>query len=318
MNITWRQGAEASTDSSTRLYAIGKFKTGLLDGNLSGISFLLQQVRPLVEAMQSNDRISIARLLKAYSPILSADKPDRSPISLQDMQKADQSAQSIFALWKTGGDPILLDVVSAIREEGLFQIPEIFGPIFDNPAGLCETAAPEDDKNPAIDAWRDALSVHYSQFAAYADYISDKSPFGTHQGIKGLQFPRVMVIMDDREARGFMFSYEKLLGAKAHSRTDMQNAASGKETAIDRTRRLFYVTCSRAQQSLALVVYTDEANKVEQHICDAGWFHREEIIRLPDKNPFDQRRTAKTCRDLRLARSSEKQAPQVQENSGIA
>lgn len=55
-----------------------------------------------------------------------------------------------------------------------------------------------------------------------------------------------MVILDDEEALGFLFSYKKLFGAKEPTTTDKQN--EWKETSIDRTRRLFYVTCSRAEK----------------------------------------------------------------------
>ena len=127
-------------------------------------------------------------------------------------------------------------------------------------------------------AWDNALSVPFSQLESYVQYISDKSPFGTHQGIKGLQFPRVMVVLDDNEARGFMFSYDKLFGAKAPTSTDQRNVKEGKETSIDRTRRLFYVTCSRAQGSLAIVAYTKESEMIKSYVISQGWFEEDEVI----------------------------------------
>jgi hypothetical protein len=72
------------------------------------------------------------------------------------------------------------------------------------------------------------------------------------QGVKGREFDRVFVILDDSEARGFMFSYEKLLGAKPFSEEDKRKIAEGTETGINRSRRLLYVTCTRAKKSLAL------------------------------------------------------------------
>jgi DNA helicase-2/ATP-dependent DNA helicase PcrA len=193
--------------------------------------------------------------------------------------------ESLFSLWGDGADPVLLDVLNVIAHEGLFGIPDVFAPILSDTDAQDEEAEPvpadaEDDGNPAIDAWREALSVPFSQLRAYVEYISDRSPFGTHQGIKGLQFPRVMVILDDNEARGFMFSYEKLLGAKALTATDEKNQLKGKDTSVDRTRRLFYVTCSRAEQSLAVIVYTKQADKVAKHIADLGWFENEEVVRV--------------------------------------
>jgi DNA helicase-2/ATP-dependent DNA helicase PcrA len=86
-----------------------------------------------------------------------------------------------------------------------------------------------------------------------------------------------MVIMDDEEARGFLFSYEKLHGAKLKSKTDLEHERAGEETSIDRTRRLFYVTCSRSQDSLALVAYTSDPAKVQSNAVILGWFEENEV-----------------------------------------
>ena len=267
------------------LYKVGNFKTGLLDGTLSGIAFFAQQVLPLVQAMQSKDRFAVARVVKDHSPITASERLRGSAASLQEIRKAGRSVESVFSLWNDGADPVLLDVLKVIDHEGLFGVPDVFSPILgdrEGQGGEAEAvpADAEDDTNPAIDAWRKALAVPFSQFEAYAEYIFDRSPFGTHQGIKGLQFPRVMIILDDHEARGFMFSYEKLLGAKALTNTDEKNRLEGKDTSVDRTRRLFYVTCSRAQQSLAVIVYTGEADRVANHISSVGWFEDQEVVRV--------------------------------------
>ena len=267
------------------LYSIGKFKTGLLDGTLNGVAFFAQQVLPLAQAMQSEDRFEVARVVKGHSPIMSPERLSASETSLEEIRTAGRSVESIFSLWDDGADPVLLDVLKVIDHEGLLGIPDVFAPILSDADGQGEEgesvpADAEDDRNPAVDAWREALSVPFSQFEAYAKYISDRSPFGTHQGIKGLQFPRVMVILDDNEARGFMFSYEKLLGAKALTNTDERNRREGKDTSVDRTRRLFYVTCSRAQRSLAVIVYTKEADKVANHMSSVGWFEDQEVVRM--------------------------------------
>lgn len=265
------------------LYRIGRFRTGLLDGTLSGVAFFAQQVLPLVEALQSRDRFGVAQVVKDHSPLVSADTLSVREAPLESIRAAGRSVESVYSLWDDGADPVLLDVLKTVASEGLFGIPDIFAPILseaDMPGEKPVPADAEDEGNPAVDAWREALSVSFSQLQAYVEYISDRSPFGTHQGIKGLQFPRVMVILDDNEARGFNFSYDKLLGAKGLTATDEENLREGKETSVDRTRRLFYVTCSRAQQSLAVIVYTKEAGKVARHLSDLGWFDEDEIVRV--------------------------------------
>ena len=267
------------------LYRVSSFRTGLLDGTLNGVAFFAQLVLPLVQGMRSECRLAVARVVKDHSPIVSHERLSGSTASLEEIRKAGRSVESVFSLWSKGADPLLIDVLKVIDREGLFGIPDVYAPILSNPdlQGKEVEAVPvdfEDDRNPAVDAWREALAVPFSQFEAYAEYIADRSPFGTHQGIKGLQFPRVMVILDDNEARGFMFSYEKLLGAKALTNADEKNLLEGKDTAVDRTRRLLYVTCSRAQRSLAVIVYTKETDKVADHMSTVGWFEDQEVVRL--------------------------------------
>ncbi len=72
-------------------------------------------------------------------------------------------------------------------------------------------------------------------------------------------------------------SYDKLMGAKALTPTDIKNIESGKETSVDRTRRLFYVACSRAEESLAIVVYTDSPNVIKNEMIKRSWFKANEI-----------------------------------------
>jgi len=99
----------------------------------------------------------------------------------------------------------------------------------------------------------------FSQVEPCTEYLSGRAHFDTHQGVKGLEFDRVMVIMDDAEARGFMFRYEDLFGGKA----------SGSKT-VDGTKRLFYVTCSRTKESLALIAYTKESDRVKNFVSKEG------------------------------------------------
>ena len=240
--------------------------------------------------MQSGDRFAVAQIVKKYSPLVSADSLKASESSLEEIRKADDAVKSFFSLWDGDSDPSLIDSLKAVTASGLFGIPDVFAPIVSRADSLDNDERSNDsaeisDNDPMIDAWDEALSVPCSQLRSYVEYISDRSPFGTHQGIKGLQFPRVMVILDDNEARGFMFSYDKLFGAKAPTSTDKKNVKEGKETSIDRTRRLFYVTCSRAQSSLAVVVYTNEKDKIRSYLQDLEWFGNDEIIDIGCGDP---------------------------------
>ncbi len=159
-------------------------------------------------------------------------------------------------------------MIKSIQDSGLFKLSDRANYI------LAQASADEDAK---ITALRKALSVPFDELERYSAYVTDKTRFATHQGIKGLEFPRVMVIMDDIEARGFLFSYEKLFGAKAKTDTDVKNEREGKDTSIMRTARLFYVACTRAEKSLAVVAYTENIPAIKNTAITNKWFTEDEI-----------------------------------------
>jgi len=160
-------------------------------------------------------------------------------------------------------------VLTSIKKTGLFDLGRRVESILD------DSVESSDDKK--VVALRKALSVPFDELERYSAYVTGNTKFATHQGIKGLEFPRVMVVMDDVEARGFLFSYEKLLGAKAKTDTDIKNEREGRDTSIMRTTRLFYVACTRAQKSLAVVAYSEDINAVKSTAISNGWFTEEEI-----------------------------------------
>lgn len=260
------------------LYDLRRDSSGLIDGSMSGMPFFIQRLIPLVQAIHTDDDFLIAELIRKFSPLLDKQKLRDSSSPYQLIQQAQQAVDELHALWNTDDQPLLIDVLKKVFELKLFELPEILLPIVKRGKEYSEADDNEDDKNSDIDAWEAALSAPYPQIEAYNDYISERSRFGTHQGVKGLEFPRVMVILDDDEAGGFLFSYEKLLGAKEPSQRDLENISAGNETTIDRTKRLFYVTCSRAEKSLAIVTYTKNPKSVQEYAISQGWFNKEEIV----------------------------------------
>lgn len=55
--------------------------------------------------------------------------------------------------------------------------------------------------------------------------------------------------MDDDEGRNYsLYYYDKLFGLKHPSKKDAERVGAGEESIVDRTRRLFYVCCSRARR----------------------------------------------------------------------
>ncbi len=265
------------------LYEHERLKTGLLDGTLAAMQFFTKILLPLIKAKKAGDEFLVSRIIRKYSPLLDSNVLQESNDQIENIRAANRYVNELYALWNENQNPRIIDVLQFVAKAKLFIIPEMLQPIAtrtEEEQRIAEQgeAEAEEDKDELIEAWDNALAGPFSQIEAFDEYFSEDSKFDTHQGVKGLEFPRVMVIIDDEEARGFLFSYEKLFGAKELTQTDIKNQSEGKDTSLDRTRRLFYVACSRAEKSLAIVAYTQAPDAVKSHVLTEGWFEEEEVI----------------------------------------
>jgi len=228
--------------------------------------------------LRAGDKYRAAAIVRKVSPLF-----DRSALEAAGadqarlVRAANEGTKSLHALFSGATSPTTLSVLTNVAASGLFAIPESLLPFISTTDQDGDDADADEDAKTETVAWRRALETPFDQIEKYDRYIRRESPFDTHQGVKGLEFPRVMVIISDEEARGFMFSYSKLFGAKGASKTDTENEASGRETSMDRTRRLFYVTCSRAEQSLAVVYYASDPTLVRAAAIERGWFEPSEV-----------------------------------------
>lgn len=265
------------------LYAVQRINTGLLDGTGSGLGIFTREILPLVKALRVGDRFATAAIIRKTSPLLDRDALRDAGEAQQDLlDQAKGACAGLLALVDGQSPASLRDVLRYVAEHRLFTVPDVLLPFAaSDPAGAGESNAEEDEEEVDIKsetaAWRQALEAPFGQVDKYDRYVRGVSQFDTHQGVKGLEFPRVMVVISDEEARGFLFNYDKLFGAKGKSKTDLDNEAAGKETTIDRTRRLFYVTCSRAERSLAVVYYAENPAASRDAMLQQGWFEANEV-----------------------------------------
>jgi DNA helicase-2/ATP-dependent DNA helicase PcrA len=259
------------SDVFVPLYPIQSFSTGLLDGTLPAVRFFSDEILPLFTAHRSGNRFAVARIARQSSPLLSADVLRASNDQQAQLRSATEAIDDLMALWRAGADPSLLSILRTVAQTNLFAIPEILQPHISQETTAEDRTSGEDTEDVDLPSERDAavesfLNAPFSQIEPYKTYVTGAAHFDTHQGVKGREFERVMVIMDDSEARGFMFKYENLFSGSAEG---TPSTAS--------TRRLFYVTCSRAMKSLALVAYSTSPERVRRHVLSESWFLEAEV-----------------------------------------
>lgn len=268
------------------LYASKRLQTGVLDGSSAPLRFFGKQILPTIKALLANDKFAVASVVRKYSPLLGRKNlKDAGEDQIDSLRSAQKASEELLGTFNDGKAPSFQDVLEVVAKSGLFAVPDALAAFVssDKPEVILDYGDALDEFEGEVgdnQAWQKMLATPFWQIEAYDQYVSGLSPFGTHQGVKGLEFPRVMVVISDEEARGFLFSYDKLFGLKPPSANDLKREAEGEDTGVDRTRRLFYVTCSRAEDSLAIVCYTDDPTALVSSVIGRGWFDVSEASQL--------------------------------------
>jgi DNA helicase-2/ATP-dependent DNA helicase PcrA len=103
--------------------------------------------------------------------------------------------------------------------------------------------------------------VKYSEFQKLYAYLEGQTPFSTQHKTKGTEFDNVLVILDNGNWRNYDFENLFLGG--------------GKQSVLERTRKIFYVCCTRAKENLA-VFYHNPNNTVINKA--KAWFGEENVF----------------------------------------
>jgi DNA helicase-2/ATP-dependent DNA helicase PcrA len=226
-------------------------------------------------------------LVRRYSPALEPKRVRETQNVVELLSKIRVAVYELASLLAIDSSAKVADVLAFAHETRLVQIDgriaralEMPIEAGEAPAGKAhengvETGNPAQGDEPVEEVLLDYLGCPAAQLWGYREYIENRSVYSTQQGIKGAEFQRVLVIIDDEESNHFLFSYDKLFGIVPLSDTDRRNRADGKETSVERTRRLFYVCCSRAVEALAVICYTSQPDQLKGKVAEFGFFRPE-------------------------------------------
>lgn len=247
------------------------FKEGLQEGSIWALRPFLQFVLPLVSVARANRDFEVIATLRRDSPLLARDRlAGQSVSALLARLKADVA--SLADMMRDNSKHSMRDVLQFLQERELLDLDRRFDPY------LTDGAADEGD--PAFVSMTALLATPVAQMWGYRRYIDSESPFATQQGIKGAQFQRVLVVLDDAESEYRLFSYGKYWGLEALSETDQAHIDAHEDSVLGRTRRLFYVCCSRAVKDLAVAFFVPNVSAAQDAIAAKGIFHPEDVLVL--------------------------------------
>lgn len=267
------------------LAASKRLNTALRSGDLPAVRLFSEYVLPLYQLEKLGVGHGVmTHLRRSKSPLL--DPGFLRTLTTQDnpLGPLRSAIRAVVDVIDTKPDVSFSEVLQCVARHSLFSIPQSLTPFVEKVKRVeqCvedETKINEEgEKVSSLEAIQNFLETPFRQIDAYKKYVSGKGAFDTHQGVKGREFDRVMVVMDDEEAGGFLFSYEKMFEVKPSTKADLDRLSKGEETGIDRTRRLFYVTCTRAEKSLALVAYSQAPQLLKERVIAKGWFKDCEVV----------------------------------------
>lgn len=269
-----------------------KFKNGFLDGTAWPVRPFNKFVLPLVSACRNGREFEVMQVLRSQSPLLA--RANLSGVDIADrLGKLHQFTEILQQMMEPGSDATNADVLRHIHESRVIDLdPRVLSYLnlvayveAEEGDGVNAAVDDEDDGDELtkeVSAMNAFLACPAPQFWGYYKYVNDDSPFSTQQGIKGAEFDRVLVVLDDDEGTHVQFSYDKYFGIRPLSDRDEASRRDGKETTIERTRRLFYVCCTRALKDLIVVLFTANVAAAQRQIIELGLFP-EDAIHLEDE-----------------------------------
>ena len=107
-------------------------------------------------------------------------------------------------------------------------------------------------------------SLPFTEIINLYKFEEDLTPYSTQHGIKGAEFDNVFVILDNGKWNQYNFKY-------------LFEGTSGKESVIERTKKMFYVCCSRTKKNLVVFYHKPSVLVLDK----AGeWFGEKNLIEV--------------------------------------
>lgn len=236
----------------------------------SGEHFLLKPlittIWPLVTAYEKKDTRRIVDLLRLESPDFAMNGPNKDRSLREMIDKSNGAMAGLHDSWTSG---TVRDILAYCRDNGLLRFSDRLADAFDR----APRAEEYDEDVHSVDKgdWlSDAfLAMKTDELPAYCDFVTNNTAYSTQHGVKGEEYPNVLVVFDDVEAEWNNYSFTKLLTP----------STSGEPTEgqRERGRKLAYVCFSRALDNLRILLFTPNPNAARKELLKQKLLNAEQI-----------------------------------------
>jgi DNA helicase-2/ATP-dependent DNA helicase PcrA len=264
--IARRMGFAELNRLFTGTYASARAEDAFDKGDHFLLRPLTTTVHPLISAHSVGDSRGIINILRRDSPAFAIDGPNAAKTLKSMIETSLALVEQLSALWTSGNTK---EILQFCADKQLIPVSE--------------TLAEHLRREPRSETYDEALHsvekgdwladaffvLDVNNIPAYSAFISKNTAFSTQHGVKGEEYPKVLVVYDDVEASWNNYNFGKVLApATLGEPTEKQLA---------RTRKLAYVSFSRALEDLRVLLFTPNPQGAKQELITRGLLKPEQI-----------------------------------------
>lgn len=239
-------------------------KEGMQDGTGWPVRPFLNFALPLVASTRAGNEFEAMTLLRQHCPRLAPDSllGNSAGKVLQEVGAAVRKLAEI--LEKPSAS--IGDVAIHLRDTGLWAFDERF----EHALPRTSTATETPELNSSDLAVKKMLACPAQELRPYERYISEGSPYSTQHGVKGAQFDRVLVVLDEEESNYNTYDYERVFADELARAADRAAFKADGDNTWSRTLRLLYVCCTRAKRGLVLAFFVAAPEAMKTNVIASG------------------------------------------------
>ncbi|MBJ8552333.1 UvrD-helicase domain-containing protein [Acinetobacter bereziniae] len=227
---------------------------------------IISTIYPLIVAKKNRNYRDVIDILRNNSPAFSIDGLNASR-SLKVM--IDHSNSLILELERYWNSSNIKQILEFCVSEKIINISERLMEHLQRSPRI-EVYDEEIHEQEKEDWLLDKLfQMNTSEIEAYATFIAKNSSYSTQHGVKGEEYPRVLVVYDDIEASWSNYNFGKILTPNVSGLPTPGQQARGE--------KLAYVAFSRALEDLRVIFFTPNPEIARNELIERGLLLPEQI-----------------------------------------
>lgn len=244
------------------------------EGYESGDHYLLKPIIrfiwPLLEFSRSKNIRGIVDLLTSTGPAFKINGKNQNRSLKEMVELAKESVNGLDEKWRNSN---VKSVLEYCRQYELIEFSDRVIQHLDREPRQ-EVYDPEKFGQEKGDWLCDEFfDMATEELEKYCDFIRDNTNYSTQHGVKGEEYPDVLVVMDDIEAAWNNYNFCKLLAPETFGAPTQGQQQRGE--------KLAYVSFSRAEDNLRILLYTSKPTQTKEELVRNNLFAEKQISIIP-------------------------------------